>query len=75
MKLYKNKYLIGVYAPVEYGETLLGLCCNVKEFAELMKIDARDASQILRMLFSKQTKFIRYNKMICAVEFILDTDE
>ena len=75
MKLYKNKYLIGVYSPLKDGETLIGLCSNIKEFAEFMKIKTADAGQILRMLFSKQTHYIRFRGILCTVEFIPDVEE
>ena len=72
--MYRKKYLIGVYAPIEDGETLLGLCDNIKEFAELMKIKYNNAAQILHLLFTKQTHYIRFSGRLCTVEFILDID-
>ena len=72
--MYKGKYLIGVYAPVTEGETLLGLCSSVKEFAKFAKIKDSNADQILRLLFTKQTHFIRLFGMMCTVEFILDAE-
>ena len=72
--MYKGKYLIGVYAPVSEGETLLGLCDNVREFAKFAKISNPNADQILRNLFTKQTQFLRLFGMMCTVEFILDTE-
>ena len=48
--LYRKKYLIGVYAPLSEGETLLGLCENIREFSELMKISYNSAAQILHLL-------------------------
>ena len=76
MKLYRGQYLIGIYGPEKYGETLLALCSNIREFAELMKIKYDNAVQILHYLFTKQTSFIRFQGMLCSVEFILDkTDE
>jgi len=68
--MYKNKYLIGIYAPVEEGETLLGLCDNITEFAEFMEITYNNAKKILFQLFNKQTNFIRFFGKICSVEFI-----
>lgn len=74
-KLYRKKYLIGVYAPIEEGETLLGLCSNISEFAQLLGIEKRTACTTLHYLFTKQTHFIRYCGKLCTVEFILDVDE
>lgn len=75
MKLYRKKYLIGVYAPKSDGETLLALCENIAEFAELMKINRSNAAQILHLLFTKQTHYIRFGGRLCTVEFILDVDD
>lgn len=68
--MYKNKYLIGIYAPVEEGETLLGLCDNITEFADFMEIKYDNAKKILNQLFNKQTSFIRFFGKVCSVEFI-----
>ena len=73
--LYKKKYLIGVYGPKEEGETLLGLCDNIKEFAEFMHITYSNAEVILRLLFNKKTHFIRFFGKICTVAFILEAEE
>ena len=75
MKLYRGKYLIGVYGPLEEGETLLGLCSNISEFAQLLRITKNNAHVILHLLFTKQTHFIRFANRLCTVEFILDTDD
>jgi len=74
-KLYKNKYLIGIYAPVEEGETLFALVSNTKEFAELMKIKRDNASEILRLLYNKKSRYIRFFGKMCTVEFILDEED
>lgn len=73
--MYKKAYLIGIYGPLEEGETLLGLCSSVKEFAEFMHIRPSNADQILRMLFKKQTHYIRFCGKLCTVEFIYDVEE
>jgi hypothetical protein len=69
-KLYRNQYLIGIYGPVYEGEPLLGLCDNVKEFAQFMDIKESNARMILHKLFHKQTNFIRFFGKICSIEFI-----
>lgn len=74
MKLYKGKYLIGIYAPVEEGETLLALCENIKIFAKLLNIKLGNAQEILRLLFIKKRHFLRFNGKICSVEFINQMD-
>lgn len=73
--LYRKKYLIGIYEPISRGETLIGLCQNIREFAEFMGIKYDNAAQILHLLFTKQTNYIRFKGMICTVAFILDTDD
>ncbi len=72
--MYRKKYLIGIYEPVERGETLIGLCTSIREFAEFMRIKYDNAVQILHLLFTKQTHYIRCNGELCTVEFILDID-
>lgn len=70
MKLYKNKYLIGIYAPVEEGETLLGLCDNSHEFAELLGININESRVLLSRLFNKQRQGLYFYGKLCSVEFI-----
>ena len=70
MKLYKNKYLIGIYAPKCDGETLLGLCDCAKEFADFIGINIDQAYVVLSKLFNKEHHFIRFLGKICSVEFI-----
>lgn len=72
--MYRNKYLIGVYAPIEEGETLLALCQNTQEFAELMGINVRNATKILSLLYTKKTNHLRFFGKICTVEFILEVE-
>jgi len=69
-KLFKNKYLIGIYAPECEGETLLGLCDNAKEFSEFMGITYKNAHDILTKLFLGIRHYIRFCGKICKVEFI-----
>lgn len=73
--MYRKKYLIGIYAPVEEGETLLALCSSIKEFAELMEIRYDNAVMILHLLFTKKTTCIRFCRRLCSVVFIPDEDK
>lgn len=73
--MYRKNYLIGIYAPVSEGETLMGLCTNIREFAEFMNIKYDNAVQILHLLFTKQTHYIRFCGKLCTVEFILDIED
>jgi len=68
--LYKNKYLIGIYLPIEEGETLVALCANALEFALLMGISRDDAIHILRYLYKGDTQRIRFRNKMCSVSFI-----
>lgn len=68
--LFKGKYLIGIYAPIEEGETLLALCDNAWEFSDLMEISYRTAFKILSNIFNKQTNFIRFFGKNCSIAFI-----
>ena len=73
--MYKKNYLIGIYGSMKDGEPLLGLCENIKEFAELLNINRNTAGVILHKLWNKQTHFIRFNGKLCSVEFILDLEK
>lgn len=72
--MYRKKYLIGIYEPEYKGETLVGLCNNIREFSELMHITYDNAVQILHLLFTKQTRRIRFCGELCTVEFIPDEE-
>ena len=74
-KLYRNRYMIGVYSWISEGETLLALVDNVREFAKLMNIKESTARVILNNLFLNKTKYIRYFGRIRTVEFIEDIPE
>lgn len=69
-KLYRGEYLIGVYAPIAEGETLLALCQNAHEFAELLEINVANATQILHYLFTGKTNGLRFYGRVCTVAFI-----
>lgn len=68
--MYKRKYLIGIYAPEENGETLLALCESTKDFAEFMEVKLDTASEILRNIFNKKHHCIYLAGMCCTIEFI-----
>lgn len=68
--MYRKKYLIGVYAPLSEGETLLALCSDITEFSDLMGIKYDTAAMTLHYLFTKQTQKIRFRGRLCAVDFI-----
>ena len=70
MKLYRNKYLIGIYGPLCEGEPLLALVDNIREFAKLMNIKYTNAKVILNKLWNKHNNFIIYCGRRCTVEFI-----
>lgn len=70
-KLYRNQFIIGIYGPLSEGEQLIGLCDNVKEFAQFMDIKETNARVILNKLFHKECNFIRFYGKICTVEFIV----
>lgn len=68
--MYRKKYLIGIYAPIEKGETLLALLNGTAEFAELMGIREDNARQILSMAFKTPGRRIRFLGELCEVAFI-----
>lgn len=70
MKLYKNKYNIGIYGPENEGETLLALVDNLSEFASLMGITVYNAATILHRVFVDRTLRIRFNGKLCQVDFV-----
>lgn len=69
-KLYRNRFMIGIYSLIEEGETLLALVDNVKEFAALMGIKETAARVILQHLYTGKTQYIRYFGKIRTVSFI-----
>jgi len=71
-KLYRNRYMIGIYSLVSEGETLLALVDNVHEFAKLMGIKDSAARTILQHLYTSKTQYIRYFGKIRTVAFIED---
>lgn len=73
-KLFKGKYLIGIYSLVSEGETLLALINNHHEFAKLMNISVESAYMILNNIFRNKTQYIRYAGKIRTVAFIEDLD-
>lgn len=74
-KLYRGEYMIGVYAPIEEGETLLALCMNAGEFAELMRITKKNATQILHYVFTGKMSGVRFDRRVCSIAFIKDDQE
>lgn len=68
--LYRRNYLIGIYGPLYDGEPLLALVDNIKEFAQLMRIEYSNAKVILNKLWNKHSNFIIYCGRRCTVEFI-----
>ena len=72
--LFKNQYLIGIYGPLEEGETLYALLDNAQEFAQLMKINYHNAKVILNHIYNKKNNCIRFFGKLCTVEFI-NTEE
>lgn len=75
MSFYKGKYMIGIYAPIDQGETLLRLCDNIKEFANVLGITRDNAGMILHAMYTRTHKYIRFNGMKCSVEFIEVEDD
>ena len=75
-KYYRGKFMIAVYSLLREGETLLALCDNTSEFAELTKTNKNSASNCLSKLFLKKTNYIIFNGKIRNVVFIkVDEDE
>ena len=75
IKLYKNRYMIGIYSLLSEGETLLALVNNHKEFAALLGIKETDASAILSNLFKNKTSYIRFRGRIRTVAFIEEIED
>lgn len=75
-RLYKGKYLICVYAPAYEGETLLALCQDVAEFAELTGASRKVAHVILcQMANGTRPNRIRLFGRPCAVEFVEEGED
>ena len=70
MKLYRGRFMIGIYSLEDEGETLLALCENVKEFAKLMNIKETHARMILQRAYHGKSKHIVFSKKFRTLEFI-----
>lgn len=70
MNLYKGRFMIGIYALEQEGETLLALCESVKEFAEVMNIKETCAYVILKNAYQGKNKHIVFAKKFRTLEFI-----
>lgn len=70
MKLYRGRFMIGIYSLEDEGETLLALCENVKEFAKLMNIKETCARMILQNAYCGKSKHIVFAKKFRTLEFI-----
>ena len=75
MKLYRGRFMIGIYSLVDEGETLLALCENVREFARLMKINEPCARMILQNAYHGKNKHIVFAKKFRTLEFIDMSDD
>ena len=70
MKLFRKKYCIGIYSPLEDGETLLALLDNIEEFSKMMHISYKNASVTLNSIYRGKHDKIIYRNKLCTVEFI-----
>jgi len=69
-KLYKGKYLIGIYKDKTNDDSLIALCDNSKEFAEFMGISINAACVALKRFFEHKTNHLRYKNELCKIYFI-----
>lgn len=70
MKLYRGRFMIGIYSLENEGETLLALCENVREFAKLMNVSEPCARMILQNVYHGKSKHIVFAKKFRILEFI-----
>lgn len=69
-KLYRGKFLIGVYALEDEGETCLALCESIDEFANYLRVSKNSATVTLHYLFTGYSKFIKSEGRLRTVSFI-----
>lgn len=69
-KLYKNKYLIGLYRTKPDDDSLVALCDNGREFADTFNISINNALTTLKNAFDGKTKHFRYNGELLEIYFI-----
>ena len=69
-KYFRGRFLIGIYASIQEGETLLALCETVDDFAKLMKIKESAARMILLNAYNKKTNHIVFAEKWRTIEFI-----
>ena len=75
-RLYKGKYLICVYAPAYEGETLLALCQDIGEFAQLTGASWKVAQVALyHMMKGMISNRIRLWGKLCTVEFVEEGED
>ena len=75
-RLYKGKYLICVYAPAYEGETLLALCQDIREFAQLTGASWKVAQVALyHMMKGMISNRIRLWGKLCTVEFVEEGED
>ena len=70
MRYYKGKYLIGIYALKNEGETLLALCENVRELAKVLQTAEYNVRNILSHLKKGTQKYIVFANKLRTLELI-----
>ena len=70
MKYYRGRFMIGIYATISEGETLLALCDNITEFAKYLETSKYSASMILSKAFNGKIKHIKLKGKLRILEFI-----
>lgn len=69
-KLYRGRFMIGIYALEHEGETCLAICENVREFARLMNIKESCARMILQHVYNGKYNRIKFEHKYRTLELI-----
>lgn len=73
-KLYKNKYIIGIYKKNDIYQFPFAILNNEEDFSNFFKISLHNAKVKLGKIFKGRNHFLRYQDQLLEVFFIPNED-
>lgn len=73
-KLYKNKYILGIYKKNDVYQFPFAILGDENEFAEFFKISLHNAKVKLGKIFKGRNHYLRYQDQLLEVIFIPNED-
>ena len=70
MRLYRGRFMIGIYALESEGETLLALCENVRELAKALNTTEASAREKLSSVLLGKRKHVVFANKLRTLELI-----